>query len=115
MGTEIDPTDVWNVIGIIITTGGTVLVAWLTAKAKQGADEKDEEAAPVIADTASRRDLSAVVDHLVDQMAEMQEEIKRMKPVVQVKYPLAISHIRSVHKLYPDSGLEIPPQIRDDL
>lgn len=105
----------WSVIGIIITTGGTVLVAWLTAKAKQGADEKDEEAAPVIADTESRRDLAAVVKHLASEMGEMRDEIDGLKTIAHVRYPLALGTISSFRARHPDSDVSIPHQIRGDL
>ena len=105
----------WGVLGVTVTTLGTVAVAWLTVKAKRGADREDEEAQPVLEKAEERHNLRDVVDHLVEQMAEMQAELRAIKPIAHVKYPLALNTISQFQRLHPESDVSIPVQIRGDL
>lgn len=108
-------SDMWGVIGMLVVTGGGVLSGWLTMKAKRGSDKEDQDAAPVIAETEQHRNLEAVVDTLVEQMAGMQAEINAIKPIAHIKYPISLNVITAFQRRYPETDVHIPPQIRDDL
>lgn len=103
-----DVTDVWGVLAVAITTAGTVLAIWLTARVKKGSDSKDQEAEPVIREVQSKSNLQPVVDNLARRLAELQI-------VAQEKYPDALSFIRLVGHLHPDLKEKIPDRVRDDL
>ena len=108
-------SDMWGVIGMLVVTGGGVLSGWLTMKAKRGSDKEDQDAAPVIAETEQQRNLEAVVDTLVEQMAGMQAELRAIKPIAHVKYPLSLTVISQYQRMHPESDVSIPVQIRGDL
>lgn len=103
-----DISDVYGVLAVVVTTAGTVLVAWLTARAKKGSDNKDQEAEPVIREVQNKASLQPVVDGLAKRIAELQI-------VAQEKYPDALSFIRLVGHLHPDLKEKIPDRVRDDL
>ncbi|MCS5479853.1 hypothetical protein NYP18_09290 [Corynebacterium sp. YIM 101645] len=103
-----DITDAWGVLAVAVTTAGTVLVAWLTARAKKGSDHQDKEAEPVIREVEHKANLQPVVDGLARRLAELQI-------IAQEKYPDALSFIRLVGHLHPDLKEKIPGRVRDDL
>lgn len=115
--------DTWlGLLGLVVVTGGPVLVAWLTMRAKRGSDTKDKDEQTVIAAAEETHNLQPVVDTLVRQMArqiakmeKVEAELEVSRPIVQVRYPLALSHISAFHQLFPGSGLQIPDQLLDDL
>lgn len=105
----------WGVLGVTVTTLGTVAVAWLTVKAKRGADREDEDAQPALERAEEKTNLQSVVDHLVEQMAEMRAELRAIKPIAHVKYPLSLTVISQYQRMHPESDVSIPVQIRGDL
>lgn len=110
-----DITDIWGVLAVALTTSGTVLVAWLTARAKRGSDRQDQDAGPVIEEVQKVADMQPAVDALIRQMRVVEAQLAEYRPIVHTKYPIAISHISAFHQLFPASGLQIPDQLRDDL
>lgn len=100
--------DMWGVIGLTVTTAGTIFVTWLTLKTKRGSDREDQDAKPVIEEAEKQKNLQPVVDHLLEQVAAL-------RVVAAEKYPASLGFIRLVGHLHPETKTQIPHQIRADL
>lgn len=107
------PVDnVWSMTAFVSATLITGLFGYLTIRAKGVSDKKDEDIKPVLEATENLR---PVVAELVRQMSVVQEELDKYRPIATIKYPLALNTINIYRYLYPDSQIEIPEQIFDDL
>lgn len=107
------PVDnLWGMIAFTSASLITGLFGYMTIKAKGGSDKKDEDIKPVLEATENLR---PVVAELVRQMSAVQKELEEYRPIANVKYPLALNTINVYRYLYPDSKIEIPEQIFDDL
>lgn len=110
------PVDnVWGMAGLIATSIVTGWFGYLTMKAKAGSDKKDEQIQPVLEKVEATANLQPVVAELVRQMSAVQAKLEEYRPIATVKYPLALNTINVYRYLYPDSKIDIPDQIFDDL
>lgn len=107
--------NVWGMIGLIATSVVTGWFGYLTMKAKAGSDKKDEDIQPVLEKVEATANLQPVVAELVRQMSVVQKELEEYRPIAKVKYPLALNTINVYRFFHPDSPVEIPDQIFDDL
>ena len=107
--------DLWGVLAVIVTTIGGVVVAWLTSRASKSSAEKDTAVEPVIEEARKVVNLRPAVEAMAEQIAELQEEMAKVRPIAKIKYPLALNTIANFQAAHPTSTVKIPHQLKDDL
>ena len=93
------------------------LAGWLTVKTKRAADKDAEKAAPALAAAQEAAGLVPAMNVLSRQVADLQDEVAHMTPIVRVRYPLALDHISTLHGAHPElnSRFPIPRALREDM
>jgi hypothetical protein len=105
------PNDVWGflTVAFVVLVGGGGTWAWDKITGKKKDQETDEE-------TASA--LDAVVESFMSQIAGIKSELKDVRAgmaILDFKYTLSLRTIRAYRAAYPDSGIDIPVEIVEDL
>lgn len=105
----------WQVVALLGSGLIVVFGMWLMNVTKRGADRKTDDTDKVTKEAERAADLGPAVqalsESLTKQGAELakqreeltaaKQEIELMKPVVTVKYPASIEHIRRLHRQQP--------------
>lgn len=112
-----DVNNFWQAIAFVASVAIITLAGWLTVKTKRAADKDAEKAAPVLEAAQAAADLRPAVAALSTQLADVQQEVARMTPIVRVKYPLALDHISALHSAEPEltKRYPIPRPLREDM
>lgn len=112
-----DVNNPWSALAFIASVAIITLAGWLTMKTKRSADKDAEQAAPVLEAAQAAADLRPAVAALSTQLADVQQEVACMTPIVRVKYPLALDHISALHSAEPEltKRYPIPRPLREDM
>lgn len=107
--------DGWGLAAFLGYTALTLLSGWLLTKVKKSSDAKDTQAAPVIEKVQKAVDLSPAVRALSEEVRELTAEVKTLKVITEMKYPMALNVIRSYRRRYPSCDILVPREVYDDL
>lgn len=112
-----DVNNIWQAVAFVASIAVVTGSGWLMMRTKRTADQEQEKAAPVLAAAQEAADLGPAVTALSAELAEVQQELKHMTPIVRIKYPLALDHISTLHTAEPDltSRFPIPKTLREDM
>ena len=112
-----DVNNLWQAVAFVASIAVVTGSGWLMMRTKRTADQEQEKAAPVLAAAQEAADLGPAVTALSVELADLQQEMKHMTPIVRIKYPLALDHISTLHTAEPDltARFPIPKTLREDM
>lgn len=112
-----DVTNAWQAVAFVGSVAIVALLSWAMMKVKRAADKDAEKAAPALAAAQEAAGLVPAMNVLSRQVADLQDEVAHMTPIVRVKYPLALDHISALHSAEPEltKRYPIPRPLREDM
>lgn len=112
-----DVNNIWQAVAFVASIAVVTGSGWLMMRTKRNADQEQEKAAPVLAAAQEAADLGPAVTALSAELADLQQEVKHMTPIVRIKYPLALDHISTLHTAEPEltDRFPIPRTLREDM
>lgn len=112
-----DVSNLWQAVAFVASVTVLSAFGWLMMRTKRTADQEQEKAAPVLAAAQEAVNLVPAVTAVSVELAELQQEVKCMTPIVRIKYPLALDHISTLHGAEPGltARFPIPKTLREDM
>lgn len=109
--------NLWQFLAFVVSVGIVTAASWGMMKIKRSADKDAEKAAPALEAAQKAADLGPAVSALSSRVADLQDEVAHMTPIVRVKYPLALDHISALHSAEPEltKRYPIPRPLREDM
>lgn len=109
--------NLWQFLAFVVSVAIVTAASWGMMKIKRTADKDAEKAAPALEAAQEAAGLVPAMNVLSRQVAELQDEVAHMTPIVRVRYPLALDHISTLHTAEPElsSRYPIPRALREDM